>query len=108
MKTTLALLLVFRAVTLDAQPAPAGKSALALAVTFDAARSATPLDGRLLLLLSTDPAQEPRAGEHLQQAAEGTHQSGGVRTNRAAAHGRNSADPSTGRHPVREAHPHSQ
>src|SRR6266581_8701436 len=60
MKITLALLLVFRAVTLDAQPAPAGKSALAFAVTFDAARSATPLDGRLLLLLSTDPAQEPR------------------------------------------------
>ena len=29
-------------------------------VTFPAAQSATPLDGRLLLILSTDPAAEPR------------------------------------------------
>jgi hypothetical protein len=31
-----------------------------VAITFAAARSAAPLDGRLLLLLSTDPATEPR------------------------------------------------
>ncbi len=29
-------------------------------VTFDTAKSSAPLDGRLLLLLSTDPADEPR------------------------------------------------
>lgn len=33
---------------------------LAVEVAFEAAKSATPLDGRLLLLFSTDPAEEPR------------------------------------------------
>src|SRR5215471_16179725 len=37
-----------------------GKAAPVFTVTLDAAKSATPLDGRLLLLLSTDPAEEPR------------------------------------------------
>src|SRR4030095_830416 len=32
----------------------------AFALKFEKARSATPLDGRLLLLLSTDPSDEPR------------------------------------------------
>ena len=38
----------------------AGGAAISFAVTFDATKSAAPLDGRLLLLLSTDPADEPR------------------------------------------------
>jgi hypothetical protein len=41
-----------------AQSAPG--SGLAFAVTLDPERSAAPLDGRLLLLFSTDPAEEPR------------------------------------------------
>jgi len=43
-----------------AQSSPAEASEPAFVITFDAARGATPLDGRLLLLLSTDPAKEPR------------------------------------------------
>jgi hypothetical protein len=43
-----------------AQNVFAADSAAVFKVTFDQARSATPLDGRLLLLLSTDPAEEPR------------------------------------------------
>jgi hypothetical protein len=39
------------------RPAPAG---LRFAVSFPAARSATPLDGRLLLLISSDGSAEPR------------------------------------------------
>ena len=35
-------------------------SAQTITVTFPAARSAKPLDGRLLLLLSNDPSAEPR------------------------------------------------
>ena len=60
MKTMLALLTGVNAVTQVGLASPAGDSALAFNVTFDAAKSATPLDGRLLLLLSTDPAEEPR------------------------------------------------
>ncbi|HZO19978.1 MAG TPA: hypothetical protein VFB46_13390, partial [Gemmatimonadaceae bacterium] len=45
------------AVTLHAQNAPAR---LRFEVTFPAVRSRTPLDGRLLLFISTDTAAEPR------------------------------------------------
>jgi hypothetical protein len=37
-----------------------GNAAPVFTVTFDSAKSTTPLDGRLLLLLSTDSAEEPR------------------------------------------------
>jgi len=60
MKTALALLAVFHTINLLAQAPPAGESEFVFAVTFDAAKSAAPLDGRLLLMLSTDPAEEPR------------------------------------------------
>ena len=43
-----------------AQTSPGTPPAPVFAITFDAAKSATPLDGRLLLLLSTNPAEEPR------------------------------------------------
>jgi hypothetical protein len=42
--------------TLHAQQAPSYR----FAVSFPSARNATPLDGRLLLILSTDPSTEPR------------------------------------------------
>jgi hypothetical protein len=42
---------------LDAQ---AGRNGPRFEITFPAARSATPLDGRLLLMLSTDSSAEPR------------------------------------------------
>jgi hypothetical protein len=38
----------------------AGASAQTISVSFPAARSEKPLDGRLLLLLSNDPSDEPR------------------------------------------------
>src|ERR1044071_4090271 len=60
MKTALVWLAIFQAIRLLAQDPPAGGPALAFAITFDAAKSASPLDGRLLLLLSTDPTEEPR------------------------------------------------
>src|SRR2546422_698778 len=60
MKTMLALLTGINALTQVGPTSPVGDSALTFAVTFDAAKSAAPLDGRLLLLLSTDPAEEPR------------------------------------------------
>jgi hypothetical protein len=60
MKTALVLLTIFQAVKLPAQAPAAGGSAPAFAVTFEGAKSALPLDGRLLLLLSTDPKEEPR------------------------------------------------
>src|SRR5271165_1591887 len=37
-----------------------GASAQSFSVTFPAERSAQPLDGRILLVLSTDPSDEPR------------------------------------------------
>ncbi len=40
---------------------PAHAAAPSFAVSFSAARSATPLDGRIMLLLTTDAAKEPRA-----------------------------------------------
>ena len=42
------------------QSSTTASSTLEFAITFDAAKSAAPLDGRLLLLFSTDPAKEPR------------------------------------------------
>ncbi len=56
----LALLTVIINMNSDAQTPPAGESALVFALTFDHSKSAAPLDGRLLLLLSTDAAEEPR------------------------------------------------
>ena len=38
----------------------AGASAQTISVSFPASTSAQPLDGRLLLLLSNDPSDEPR------------------------------------------------
>src|SRR5262245_32818528 len=60
MKTTLIFLALFHAAELLAQIPSVRESPLAFAVTFDAAKSAVPLAGRLLVLLSTDPAEEPR------------------------------------------------
>src|SRR5438093_11651431 len=60
MKTELIWLAGLCTLNLLAQDPPGGGSALAFAITFDAAKSTAPLDGRLLLLLSTDPAEEPR------------------------------------------------
>ncbi len=60
MKTTLIFLALFHAAQLLAQTPSARESQLAFAVTFDAVSSAVPLDGRLVVLLSTDPAEEPR------------------------------------------------
>ena len=40
--------------------APSSASAQSFSVTFPQEVSAQPLDGRLLLLLSTDPSDEPR------------------------------------------------
>ncbi len=42
------------------EPAPAGKAKLRIAVSFPRERSAAPLDGRMLLMLSTDGTREPR------------------------------------------------
>jgi hypothetical protein len=60
MKSTLIFLALFHAAQLLAQTPSARESPLAFAVTFDATKSAVPLDGRLLVLLSTDSAEEPR------------------------------------------------
>jgi hypothetical protein len=60
----LALILGADAATLCAQNRP---SALRFDVTFPAARSSAPLDGRLLVLISVDTAGEPRF--HLSDAA---------------------------------------
>jgi len=60
MKAMLALITSLNAVTQVGQASSAGQPTIAFAVTFDAVKSAAPLDGRLLLLLSTDPAEEPR------------------------------------------------
>src|SRR5258705_4055998 len=43
-----------------APSAQAQRSSLRFEVTFPSERSATPLDGRLLLLISTDSSAEPR------------------------------------------------
>jgi hypothetical protein len=40
---------------------PSGASAQSFSVTFPKTASAQPLDGRLLLMLSTDPSDEPRS-----------------------------------------------
>ena len=50
------LMFALTASTLHAQQAPSYR----FAVSFPSARNATPLDGRLLLILSTDPSAEPR------------------------------------------------
>ena len=59
-KTALTWLASLCALNLLAQGSAGGGPGLAFAIMFDAAKSARPLDGRLLLLLSTDPAEEPR------------------------------------------------
>lgn len=41
-------------------PQPQRPAPLRFAISFPAARSATPLDGRLLLMISADPSAEPR------------------------------------------------
>jgi hypothetical protein len=51
-RTALALILLFAPVSLAA--------AQSFSITFPAEKSAQPLDGRLLLVLSTDPSDEPR------------------------------------------------
>lgn len=56
----LALVTVLSVMDLPAQTSSPRSTAAIFAVTLDAARSSTPLDGRLLLLLSTDPSKEPR------------------------------------------------
>src|SRR5271155_6038755 len=50
------LAFVFTATALHAQQPPSYH----FAISFPSAQSATPLDGRLLLILSTDPSAEPR------------------------------------------------
>src|SRR5690349_13903416 len=60
MKTAIS---VFSALTIMhsiAQTPPAAHSTPVFAISFDSAKSGTPLDGRLLLMFSTDPAEEPR------------------------------------------------
>ena len=49
------------AATFLAALAPAAHAAPSFAVSFPAARSAQPLDGRIVLLIATDPSSEPRA-----------------------------------------------
>jgi hypothetical protein len=51
------LLLIVSAILLPTWPSALGQS---FTVSFPKERSAKPLDGRLLLLLSTDPSEEPR------------------------------------------------
>src|SRR5262245_18144720 len=60
MTTTLAFLVLFQTAQLLAQSPRPNESPFTFVVTLDAAKSAAPLDGRLLLLLSTDPSEEPR------------------------------------------------
>ena len=60
MRTALALFTILQTMNSLGQTSPPSPSALAFAVSFEATKSAAPLDGRLLLLLSTDPAEEPR------------------------------------------------
>ena len=50
------LMFALTAATLHAQQTPSYR----FAVSFTNEQSATPLDGRLLLILSTDPSAEPR------------------------------------------------
>ena len=60
MKTILISLTLFHTAQLLAQTTPTRESPLTFAVNFGAAKSAASLDGRLFVLLSTDPAEEPR------------------------------------------------
>src|ERR1051326_565276 len=60
LKACLTLFTIFQMMNSLAQAPAASHSAPVVAVTFDATKSASPLDGRLLLMLSTDPAEEPR------------------------------------------------
>jgi hypothetical protein len=53
------LAFIIATATSNAAPAP-DSTAPKFSVSFPKERSATPLDGRLLLLLSTDPSEEPR------------------------------------------------
>jgi hypothetical protein len=54
------MLAPLNAATPPAEIPHAGVSSPAFTVAFDSAKSPTPLDGRLLLLFSTDPKEEPR------------------------------------------------
>ena len=56
----LSLLALGAILTVGPAPARAAEAPLRVAVTFPAERSAQPIDGRLLLLISTDTAGEPR------------------------------------------------
>jgi hypothetical protein len=58
--SAVALLALLSALSLSACRPQAAPSGFRFAVTFPAERSALPLDGRLLLLLSTNDAAEPR------------------------------------------------
>jgi hypothetical protein len=59
-RTALTLWVAFWTSHSVAQTSPTTSSAPAFAITFEARKSAASLDGRLFLLLSTDPAEEPR------------------------------------------------
>jgi hypothetical protein len=59
--TLLAVLALAQAAAAQTPSAPPPlRPSVSVAVTFPASRSATPLDGRLLLLISTDSTSEPR------------------------------------------------
>jgi hypothetical protein len=60
LKVTLSLSSLLPTTKSVAQVLPGAESTPVFSVRFDEARSAAPLDGRLLVLLSTDPAEEPR------------------------------------------------
>ena len=62
-RTLVLVLLCLALLALAASPlfaAPAPANAPQFSVSFPTERSAQPLDGRLLLLLSNDPSAEPR------------------------------------------------
>ena len=60
MKPILALIAGLSIMTQIGLPSASGTPALSFALSFDSASSPKPLDGRLLLLFSTDPKEEPR------------------------------------------------
>jgi hypothetical protein len=60
MTATLGLFTVLLTMKSVAQVPPGRQAAPVFVINFDEAKSAAPLDGRLLVLLSTDPAEEPR------------------------------------------------
>src|SRR5262245_31701951 len=60
LKTVLALSTAFSGLNLLGQTSSRGEPTLAFAITCMPAKGTTPIDGRLLLLLSTDASEEPR------------------------------------------------